>query len=82
VDVHTRWRVVIKFHTAEGSSQTEKHVGLRSMCSEDAIHVSSEVASVVLRVVKMTLVTGHAALQQRVLCNQHRVSYAKVERMY
>lgn len=73
---------MIEFHTAEGSSQTEKHMGLRNMYSEDAIHVNSEVASIVLRVVKMTLVTGHAALQQRVLCNQHRVSFAKVERMY
>jgi len=41
VDVHARWRVVIQFHTAEGSSPTEIHIGLRSMFGADAIHGSS-----------------------------------------
>jgi hypothetical protein len=41
VDVHARWRVVIEFHTAESSSPTEIHIGLRSMFGEDAICVSS-----------------------------------------
>jgi len=32
---------MIEFHTAEGSSPTEIHTGLRSMFGEDAICVSS-----------------------------------------
>lgn len=41
VDVHARWKVVIEFHTAEGSRPTEMHIGLRIMFGEDAKHVSS-----------------------------------------
>jgi len=41
VDVYARWRVVIQFHTAEGSSPTQIHISLRNMFGADAIHGSS-----------------------------------------
>jgi hypothetical protein len=47
---------------------------------EDMINVSSDTGSIVLRMVKRTLVTGTAALQQRVLCDLQTVSHAEVEK--
>jgi hypothetical protein len=50
--------------TAEGSSPIEIHRRLRSVCSEDAIDVSSDTGFMALRAVKGTLVTSPAAADQ------------------
>jgi hypothetical protein len=40
VYLHTRQRVAVEFHTAEGSSLIEIHSHLRSMFGEDAIDIA------------------------------------------
>jgi hypothetical protein len=60
----TRQRVVVEFRTVECSSPIQIHRCLRSMYGEDAIDVSSDAGSVILRLVKRTLVTGPAAADQ------------------
>lgn len=64
VDIYTRHRVVTEFLTADGSSLTEIQRCLRSTCGDDAIDVSSDTEPIVLRAVKMTLVTGPAAANE------------------
>jgi hypothetical protein len=64
VDIHTRHRVVTVFLTAEGSSQIEIHILLRSMRGDNAIDVSSDTGSIILRAVKRTMMAGPAAANQ------------------
>lgn len=56
--------MVSEFLTAEDSSQIEIHIHLRSVYGVDAIDVSSDAGSIVIRVVKRVLVTGPAAADQ------------------
>jgi hypothetical protein len=61
--VRTRLRVVTEFLTVEDSSPIEIHRRLRSVYCVDAIDVSSDAWSVVIRAVKRALVTGPAAAE-------------------
>jgi len=52
--------VVIEFLTVEGFSPTEIYRSLKSVYCEDAIDVSSDSGSIVVRAVKRTLLTRSA----------------------
>lgn len=62
VDVGTKQKLVIEVFTAEGSIPI--HRCLRGVCGEDAIDISSDAGSVVLRAVKRTMVAGTAVADQ------------------
>ena len=62
--VRTKSIVVTEFLTAEDSSPIEIHTRLRSAYGMDAIDVSSDAGSVVIRMVTRALATGPAAAEQ------------------
>jgi len=67
VDIYTKQTVVNEFLTADGSSPIEIHRCLRSTCDnddDDAIDVSSDTKSIILKAVKRTLVTGPAVANE------------------
>lgn len=61
VDVLTRQKVMTELVTAEGCNPIQIHRCLKTMHGEDAIDISSDPGSVVLRTVKRPLLIGPAA---------------------
>jgi len=66
VDIYTKQTAVNEFLTTDGSSPIEIHRCLRSTCDDDddAIDVSSDTESIILKAVKRTLVTGPAVANE------------------
>lgn len=69
MNIYTKQTAVIEFLDADGSSPIEIERCLRSTCDnddddDDAIDVSSDTKSIILKAVKRTLVTGPAAANE------------------